>query len=112
VPHDHAIHQLIRVPCQVRHSEPGGMDEYGDHPIAVLTVTDERCYLTQSTRAEEGDVETERWQVYFLPWTDIDANDTVDVDGMALEVIGNPWKVIDPVTGYRTHIECTAVRRR
>lgn len=112
MPHDHAIHQLIRVACTVAHNEPGTVDDYGDHPIATVTVTDERCYLTQSSRAEEDDVEIERWQVYFLPHTLLDANDMVDVDGMRLEVIGNPWNVIDPVTGFRTHIEATAVRRR
>lgn len=112
MPHDHAIHQLIRVSCTVKHSEPGDVDEYGDHPVAVLTETTERCYIAQSSRAEEGDVEVERWRLYFLPHVQVDANDAVDVDGMVLEVLGNPWNVIDPVTGWRTHIEATAVRRR
>jgi hypothetical protein len=31
---------------------------------------------------------------------------------MVLQVIGNPWTVTDPVTGWSTHIEATAVRRR
>lgn len=112
MPHDHAIHQLIRVTCTVHHSDPGVVDEYGDHPVAVIDSTEERCYLTQSTRAEADEVETERWHLYFLPDVLIDGNDSVDVDGMVLEVIGNPWVVIDPVTGFRTHIEATAVRRR
>jgi len=112
MPHDHAIHQLMRVTATVNHAEPGTVDEYGDHPVATIDSSEERCYLTQSIRAEEGEVETERWHLYFLPSTQIDANDTVEVDGMVLEVIGMPWVVIDPVTGFRTHIEATAVRRR
>lgn len=112
MPHDHAIHQLIRVPCTVHHSDPGDVDPYGDHPIAVQTDSEVRCYLAQSSRAEDVDVEVERWLLYFLPDTVIDANDSVDVHGMTLQLLGNPWVVIDPVTGWLTHIEATAVRRR
>lgn len=88
------------------------MDEYGDHPVTVTDSTTERCYLTQSRRAEEDTIEVERWNLYFLPSTDIDANDAVDVDGLYLQVYGAPWTVYDPVTGWPTHIEATAVRRR
>jgi hypothetical protein len=109
---DHAIHQLIRLPCQVNHSDPGAVDEYGDHPIVALTTTDERCYLAQSSRTETGEVEGERWQMYFLPSTTLDANDTVTVQGMDMQVVGNPWIVYDPVTLYPTHVEATVLRRR
>jgi hypothetical protein len=109
---DHAVHQLIRLPCTIRHSDPGAMDEFGDHPVTVVTETTERCYLTQTRRAEENEVEVERWQLYFLPYVLIDANDVVVVSGMEFEMFGNPWTVTDPVTGFPTHIEATAVRRR
>jgi hypothetical protein len=111
MPHDHAIHQLIKMACTVRHSDPGDVDEYGDHPVGVITETTERCYIAQSTRGENDDIETERWQVYFLPYVLVDANDSVFVDGMEMQILGNPWLVCDPVTGWRTHIEATAVRR-
>lgn len=109
---DHPIHQFIRRPCVLNHQDPATADEYGDPPLAVIESTDERCYVTQSRRAEEDAVEVERWQVYLLPSTVVDANDTVDVDGMTLQLYGNPWTVYDPVTGWATHIEATAVRRR
>ena len=112
MPHDHAIHQLIRTPCKVHHSDPGVTDEYGDNPVAMETVTDERCYLSQSSAGEDDNVEAERWEIYLLPTTDVDANDLIEVDGMMLEVWGMPWHVIDPVTGWRTHTEATVVRRR
>jgi hypothetical protein len=108
---DHAIHQLIRTPCTVHHSDPGAVDEYGDHPIAVITDTTERCYLTQSVRGETDEIEHERWLMYFLPTTTVDANDSVTVGSLVLQVLGNPWVVIDPVTGYETHIEATLQRR-
>lgn len=110
--YDHPIHQLIRRTCTVHHSDPGVVDEYGDHPVTVIDSTTERCYLTQSRRAEEDTIEVERWNLYFLPSTAIDANDAVDVDGISLQVYGEPWIVSDPVTGWPTHIEATAVRRR
>jgi hypothetical protein len=110
--YDHPIHQLIRRPCVLNHQDAAPADEYGDPPLAVLTSTDERCYVTQSRRAEEDAVEVERWQVYLLPSVSVDANDTVEVDGMVLELYGNPWVVHDPVTGWATHIEASAMRRR
>jgi hypothetical protein len=108
---DHPIHQLIRVPCVIHHSDPGPVDEYGDHPISVVTDTTERCYVAQQARGEADEVEHERWTIYLLPGVLIDANDSVTAHGMTLEVFGNPWVVIDPVTGYETHIEATALRR-
>ena len=112
MPHDHAIHQLIRMPCTVHHSDPGTVDEYGDHPVTVVTDSSDRCYVTQSVRGETDLVEHERWQIYFLPHVLVDANDSVFVDGMEMQIVGNPWVVTDPVTGWRTHIEATAVRTR
>jgi len=108
---DHAIHQLIRTPCVIHHSDPGVTDEYGDQPIAVVTDTTERCYLAQSTRGETDEIEHERWTIYFLPSALIDANDAVSVQGLDLQVLGNPWIVVDPVTGYESHIEATMQRR-
>lgn len=110
VVHDHPIHQLMVVPCQVHHADPGDVDEYGDHPIDTVTTTDERCYLWQSQRAERDELEREVWQIAFKPGVAIDANDAVTVRGQTLQVFGAPWVVVDPVTGWDTHIEAT-VRR-
>lgn len=108
---DHPIHQLIRTPCVIHHSDPGVVDEYGDHPISVVTDSTERCYLAQQARGEADEIEQERWTLYVLPGVLIDANDSVTVGGMDLQVLGNPWVVLDPVTGYETHIEATMQRR-
>lgn len=110
---DHAIHQLIRMTCVVHHEEPDTVaDPYGDIGLVTQTSSTERCHITQAARVEEDTIEVERWHLYFLPSVAIDANDMVDVDQMTLQVWGNPWYVTDPVTGWRTHIEATAVRRR
>lgn len=109
---DHAIHQLIRMPCVVHHQDPGAADVYGDHPLTEQSSTQERCYFAQATRTDEDQIEAERWLLYLLPSVAIDANDEVTVVGMRLAVWGNPWRVVDPVTGYETHIEATLVRRR
>lgn len=111
VVHDHPIHTFMVTPCVVHHSDPGTMDDYGDRPIATETSTDEVCYLWQSTRGETEEIEHERWQIAFKPNVALDANDSIDTRGMSLQVLGNPWVVIDPVTGWETHIEAT-VRRQ
>jgi hypothetical protein len=108
---DHPIHQMIKDECTLHHAEPGVMDEYGDRPIATVTTTDERCYWAQSTASEADEIERERWRVYFLPDTVIDANDFIEYRGNEFYVWGNPWTVNDPVTDHPTHIEAAVVRR-
>lgn len=110
VAHDHPIHRLMVVPCQVHHSDPGPVDDYGDHPLSTITSSDESCYLWQSTRGEADEIEHERWQVAFRPNVAIDANDSVTVRGVTYQVFGNPWVVTHPVTGFDTHIEATMRR--
>lgn len=99
-------------PVTINHRDPGMVDEYGDHPLALVTSTDTKGYLWQSTRGEEDQIEHERWQLALKPDVDLDANDEVLVAGMTMEVLGNPWVVIDPVTTHATHIEATVLRRR
>jgi hypothetical protein len=102
---------LMTMPCVVDHTEPGDPDEYGDHPPAVSSSSDERCWVSQSRRGEEEGIEFERWNIYFPPEVTVDANDMVTVNGELYHVLGAPWKVVDPLTALPTHIEATAVRR-
>jgi hypothetical protein len=105
------VETLLKIDCQVNHSDPGPADEYGDHPLATITTTNERCWMAQSARAEDELVETERWLVYLPPEVVIDANDSVVVGTETYYVFGVPWRVIDPVTGIRSHIEAVMERR-
>lgn len=102
---------LMTVPCTIDHSEPGAPDEYGNHPPATITTTNELCWLAQSSRGEEEIVEFERWNIYLPPTVVLDANDIIHVGTATYYVQGNPWKVIDPLTTATTHIEATVVRR-
>lgn len=108
----HAVTQLFVIPSVIRHRDPGPADDYGDHPLATVTETAERCYLAQNSRGEDDYVERERWSYFVRPDAAIDANDEVVVAGARYEVIGSPWRVIDPVTARATHIEALLERRR
>lgn len=100
------------MPVTINHRDPGDVDEYGDHPPAVLSTTEHKGYLAQNSRGEDEEVERERWSLYLRPDAELDANDEVIAHGMNLELLGNPWLVVDPVTGYPTHIEATVQRRQ
>jgi hypothetical protein len=106
-----AITQMMTIPCQVDHTEPGPADAYGDHPPAVISSTNEHCWLAQSTRGEENQVEWERWNIYFPPTVVLDANDAVHIYGVTYYVLGNPWTVHDPLTVRPSHIEAMVIRR-
>lgn len=108
--YDHPIHGLMVIPADVHHSDPGTVDEYGDHPVAAVTTTTEMCWLWQTTRGETDEIEHERWSIAFKPTVALDANDSVTVQGGQFQVHGNPWLATDPLTGWHTHIEATLRR--
>lgn len=106
-----AVTALMTIPCTVDHTEPGPVDDYGDHPPVVLSSSDHYCWLAQSARGEEDLVEWERWHLYLPPDVVIDANDAVHIGGVTYYVLGSPWVVTDPLTTHATHIEATVIRR-
>lgn len=105
------VETLLSLTCTISHQDPGPVDEYGDHPLAEVITTDERCWLAQSTRLEDNGIEAERWLLYLPPTVVIDANDAVVVGPDTFYVRGNPWLVTDPVTTAPSHIEATLERR-
>lgn len=108
----HPVTFAFVTPCVVHHVDPGPVDEYGDHPPAVGSATSTRCCMAQNSRGEDAEIERERWSWYGHPEVALDANDEIDVNGATFQVIGDPWRVIDPVTGRATHLEATVERRR
>jgi hypothetical protein len=108
---------MIRVPCTIHHvGRDGGADEYGN-PTTTETSTPARCWLAQQVRtepvADNVNLESERWSVYFEADVVVDANDRVEVFGEIYEVLGPPWDVRDPLFTDRVdHIEATVARRR
>lgn len=109
---DHPIHQFFVMPVTINHRDTSDADEYGDLTLTVDSSTDHLGYLAQNNRGETDQIEHERWSLYLRPDAVIDANDEVIAAGMTLEVRGNPWVVIDPVTAEPTHIEATVQRRQ
>lgn len=108
----HAVSQLFVIDSEIRHRDHGAADDYGDHPVTTVTITNERCYVAQNSRGEDDYVERERWSYYTRPEAVLDANDEVVVQGATYEVIGAPWRVVDPVTARPTHLEALLERRR
>lgn len=108
----HPVVTLLKIPCHVRHTEPSGRDEYGDITTAYFE-TDSKCYLAQRQRSEiaETEVARETWSCYLPPDVALSAFDTVEVEGLVFQVIGQPWRVFDPVVGRHSHIEATLERR-
>jgi hypothetical protein len=104
---------LMNMRCRIDHVESAGEpDEYGNPTNVVTTASWSRCYLAQNSRTELGDgvIDRDRWALGLPPGVLVDSNDTVTVDGVAYEVRGDPWKVIEPVTGRVSHIEATLQR--
>lgn len=106
---------LLVTACVIHHVENDATarDEYGNITTDATTTTS-RCYLAQQSRTENNldNIERERWAGYF-PATDlIDANDAVTVGGDEYQVVGQPWAVVDPVTGTVDHLEATLELRR
>lgn len=106
-----ALSPMMRLPCTVRHGEPGDVDVYGDRPIDTVTETEELCWYGQVIRGETDGVERERWSLYLRPHVEIDANDAVIIGEDEYQVTGHPWRVIHPLTRRASHIEATIERR-
>lgn len=108
----HPATTFFTIPAVVTHVSTGAVDEYGNPSAVGASTTTTRCWYTQEYRSEIGPdlVERERWSAMFLPDIDLDANDTVLIEGTLFQVRGRPWKVTDPVTGRHTHIQATLER--
>lgn len=109
------IEQFFHTPATVHHVEQDSpaRDEYGNIVTSATTSTT-RCYMAQQSRTEVGldNIERERWATYFPADTALDANDRVVVEAGEYEVIGQPWPVVHPATGFVDHLEATLERRR
>lgn len=107
------ISQLINRDCKlIRRSDTGEEDELGN-TIPTETVVETVCELQQRRRDEPdmgGEVSQTDWVAFFLPTEDVDTNDLLVVDGLAYELVGDPWTVRDPLAGTDSHIEASVER--
>lgn len=107
-----SLAQLLNRTVTITTQSPSGTaDGYGnetDTPTTVETVGE----LQQRQRDEDatGGVSDTSWLLVVPAGTEIAADSTVTVDGLAYEVIGDPWPARSPRTGEVHHIEATLQR--
>lgn len=101
---------LLNLPCVIeRRTDSGATDRYGS-PRASVSEMETVCELQQRTRDEPGDqgeLSATDWRLYLPAGTDIDTSDTVIVDGIVFEVVGDPWQARNPRTRSQSHVEAT-----
>lgn len=106
--------RLMTRPCVLRGVMQGQPDLQGNPSNTVVDILT-RCDIQESSTYEnrtEGTVSVSRWNLYLPPETDLDAIDTVIVDGQIYSVEGDPWKVYHPRTGAMTHIQASVWKVR
>ena len=110
------VSRLITRPCSItRRVDSGEVNDYGD-PVMTETTVETTCELQKQVRraseepAGHGEFSDTLWDLFLLPGTEVGTGDVVTVDGVAYEMVGEPWPVRHPRTGAQTHIEA-GVRR-
>lgn len=111
-----SLAKLLTRPCTITvRSHSGNQDAYGND-IPAETTVQTVCELQQLTRltdaepAGQGEFSDTRWLLVLPAGTEIRTGDTVEVDGHAYEMFGDPWPVRNPRTGRDSHVQAT-VRR-
>lgn len=101
--------RLINLPVEVRSRGPSGTDDYGNEVPGTITTTETVAYVEQTESRElvvDRQTVTADWLVLLPAQIVIDASDHVVVGLAILEVVGKPWRVINPRTRSESHIEC------
>lgn len=87
-----------------------GSDTYNNPNITTTTETT-TCYAEQSVATEQdgqlSDIRDETWNIWLPAGTDVEGIDKITVDGLALEVTGEPWTVHNPRTRATSHVRLT-----
>lgn len=110
-----SLSQLLSRTVTITTSSPSGSrDDYGNQVDETTTVetVGELQQIQQRRRSEDdtGNVSDTTWLLVLPPGTEIAADSTVTVDGLAYEVDGDPWPVRNPRTGEASHIEVSLER--
>lgn len=104
---------LLNRACTITtRAEGAALDAYGD-PVQTTTTLETVCELQQTRRSEQdvgGELAESGWLLILPAGTPIALDDRVTVDGLALEVIGEPWSARNPRTQAVSHIEATVQR--
>lgn len=104
---------LLNLPVTIIHrSSSGDLDEFGGE-LTGETLTETVGELQQVKRAEpndQGEISDSSWLLVLPAGTEIDTSDGVIADGQVFEVVGAPWRVRNPRTGLRSHVEASLRR--
>lgn len=107
------MNALINRPATlIRRTESGETDDYGndipnEDPVEIVAEVQQQ---DRSEPSQHPDVSNSNWLAFFQPGTVVHAADSLIVDGVEYEVLGEPWPVRDPLSTLGDHIEAT-VRR-
>jgi hypothetical protein len=88
-------------------SSDGAPDDY-NNPTETTTTRDVKCWYEQA-QASEATANTlrqdETHRLFLLASESMTGWDQLAVNGLEFEVVGPPWKAINPRTGVASHIE-------
>lgn len=103
-----SLSQLINRPATIiRRGESTDTDELGNE-VPEETTEDVVCELQQVRRDEDdqqGETSDTDWVAYFLPDTELNTGDALEVDGETYELVGDPWQARSPGTDAVSHVE-------
>jgi hypothetical protein len=107
------LSDLITRPCTLnRATGTKTKDRYGNKRAASETV-ETVCELQQRRRTEDpeqGELSDTVWDLFLPAGTELTTADSVTVDGVTYQLVGDPWPVRNPATQQDSHVEAT-VRR-
>ena len=108
-----SVSRLLTRNATITHRYPSAtVDGYGN-PLSDESTSSVLCELQQRQRSEEtvmGELAQRTWLLVLPAGTSVDATDTVTVDDLDYELVGEPWPVHNPRTGSVSHIEATVKR--
>lgn len=100
--------QLLTRTVTIERRGPSGVDDYGN-PVQVVTSSATVLGYVEQTAADENTndrhVASESALLVVLAGTELDAGDTVVVDGTRWQVAGPPWSVRRPGPNVEHHVE-------
>lgn len=104
---------LLNRPVTITRNLPSGdEDDYGNE-IPTENVVETVGELQQVQRTEPGaagELSVTHWLLMLPAGTDLRTGDSVEVEGAAYQLVGDPWQVRNPRTQAESHVEATVVR--
>lgn len=107
------IEQMLNRTVTIVHRIPDvDYDEFSG-PLPDAPSTETMGSLDQIQRREldgQGELAAAAYTLFLPAGTIIDSNDSVSIDGVSYELVGEPFQVENKLTGVIHHLECTVER--